>query len=401
MNERALHIRNGRIPQEFATVDTAGTVEAGFVGSDVVVRDGLIASVAPNLAHDDAMVLDASDCFVLPGLVDVHVHGAVGVDTMDADVEGLYAMARFFGQHGVTGFLATTMTAPHADIVEAVRAVAKCDPLPASGARILGVHLEGPFISPAYPGAQSPASIREPNMAEFVELADAGPVRMITLAPETPGAHELIREAVARQISSVAGHTNATYEEFEAGVAAGITQATHTYNAMSPLHHRRPGTLGAVLTDDRVYAQLIADNIHVHPAAMDILKRCKSVERTVLITDGMRATGMQEGVYDLGGHQVTVRDGSCRLADGTLAGSILTLETSLANFMRATGLSIGEAWVAASRTPATSIGVADRLGSIVPGYWADLTILDRDLSVVATLVNGKVVYLRDASRMGQ
>ena len=223
---------------------------------------------------------------------------------------------------------------------------------------------------------------------------------MITLAPEQPGAHELIRIAVKQGVTVVAGHTNATYEEFEAGVDAGVSQATHTYNAMSPLHHRRPGALGAVLSDDRVFAQLIADNIHVHPAAMSILARCKPIERTVLITDAIRAAGMAPGKFDLGGQSVIVKNGSCRLADGTLAGSILTLEIGLSNFVRAAGLSIAEAWPAASRTPAASIGIDGQYGSICAGYGGDLTVLDADLDVVATVVNGMVVYLRDDARLG-
>ena len=239
---------------------------------------------------------------MLPGFIDVHVHGAMGHDVMDARcARSATAMAAFYARHGVTGFLATTMTAPHDDTVAAVRAVTEAGPLTPGGARILGVHLEGSFISPAYPGAQKAEDIRPPDPHEFDELVDAGPVRMITLAPEVPGAQDLVRQAVNRNVTVVAGHTNATYEELEAAVEMGLTQATHTYNAMSPLHHRRPGTLGAVLSDDRIYAQLIADNIHVHPAAMRILARCKPIERTVLITDAMRAAGMQPGQYDLGG----------------------------------------------------------------------------------------------------
>ncbi len=222
---------------------------------------------------------------------------------------------------------------------------------------------------------------------------------MITLAPEQPGAHDLIRDAVRRGVTVVAGHTDATYDEFEAAVDAGVTQATHTFNAMSGLHHRRPGALGATLSDDRVYAQLIADNIHVHPAAMRILARCKPIERTVLITDAMRAAGMAPGEYDLGGQTVTVADGACRLADDTLAGSVLTLETGLANFMAAAGLTPAEAWPASSASPAASIGLDREYGSIAAGYHGDMTLLDADGAVVATVVAGQVVYLRDVQRL--
>ena len=222
---------------------------------------------------------------------------------------------------------------------------------------------------------------------------------MITLAPEEPGADQLIAEALQHKVNVVLGHTNATYEECEAAIAAGVSQATHTYNAMSPLHQRRPGTLGAVLSNDTIYAQLIADNFHVHPAAMKILARCKGVQRTILITDTMRATAMPNGEYDLGGQMVMMQDGFCRLPDGTLAGSTLTFERGLVNFMQATGLSLAEAWPASSRTAAQALGVAHEFGSLAPGYHADLVLLDEHCQVVATVVAGRVVYLRDPERL--
>ena len=337
---------------------------------------------------------------MLPGLIDVHVHGAMGADTMDADTGGLARMARFFAHHGVTAFLATTMTADHASTLAAVQSVAAVGPQPhVNGATCLGVHLEGPYISPHYPGAQLSDAIRPADLDEFAELVAAGPVRMITLAPEQPGGLDLVREAVRRGIVAVAGHTAATYEQCEAGIAAGITQATHTYNAMTGLHHRRPGTLGSVLTNDAVYAQLIADTIHVHPAAMRVLARCKGVARTVLITDAMRAAGLPPGRYALGGQPVTVTDGECRLADGTLAGSVLTLEKGLANFLAAAGIDLATGWPASSASPAASLGLLDERGQLTPGSHADLVLLDSALTVVATVVGGRVVYLRDVERL--
>jgi len=228
---------------------------------------------------------------------------------------------------------------------------------------------------------------------------------MITLAPEMPGAAELIARARARGIVVVAGHTAASYAECEAGIAAGVTQATHTYNAMTGLHHREPGTLGSVLSNDSVFAQLIADNVHVHPAAMKILARCKGAARTILITDAMRAVGLPPGSYDLGGQAVTVtagtgnRPGECRLADGTLAGSVLTLERGLANFVAASGMTLAEAWPTTSLSAATSLGLEGSCGKLEEAYLADLTLLDDAGEVVATVVQGRVVYLRDAERL--
>jgi N-acetylglucosamine-6-phosphate deacetylase len=318
---------------------------------------------------------------------------------MDASPSALATLAEFLASHGVTTFLPTTMTAPHSNTLLAVRAVAQFNRTRQAGARAIGVHLEGPYISPQFPGAQPASFIRPPNPTELAELLAAGPVRMITLAPEAPGAPVLIHQARAQNVVVVMGHTNATYADCLAAVERGVSQATHTYNAMRGLHHREPGALGAVLNHDAIDAQLIADNIHVHPAAMHILARCKGVERTLLISDAIRATGLAPGVYDLGGQTVTVRDGECRLADGTLAGSLLTLERALANFITATGLPLAAAWPAASRTPARTLGLAHEIGSLAPGYRADLVLLDANLAVVATIIHGEIAYLREPERL--
>lgn len=393
-------IRRGWLPTAFVPKGQPAP-RPGFTQGDLRIDGAQISHVGAAVADNAAATLDATGCYVLPGFIDLHVHGGDGYDTMDATAEGLTAMAAFFARHGVTAFLATTMTAPHADILRAVAAVGQWGEQVTSGARMLGVHVEGPYISLTFPGAQPAAYIRPPSLLEFAELMAAGPIRMMTLAPEVKGAAELIAAARQQAVVAVWGHTDATYEVCVQAAALGMTQATHTYNAMSGLHHRKPGVLGATLTIDSIYAQLIADNIHVHPAAMNVLARCKGVERTVLITDAMRAAGLPEGDYDLGGQPVTVKDGSCRLADGTLAGSILTMERALANFMAATGLSLADAWPATSRTPAQSLGLEQHYGSLQPGYQADVVLLDPALQVVATVVAGRVVYLRDAERLGQ
>lgn len=394
------NIRRGWLPAEFSPQGQPSPTTPGFAQGDLHIDGTQISGVSVSSVEGATATLDATGCYVLPGFIDLHVHGGDGHDTMDATAAGLTAMAAFFARHGVTAFLATTMTAPHADILRAVAAVEQWGEQITSGARILGVHVEGPYISPKFPGAQPAAYIRPPSLPEFAELMAAGPVRMMTLAPEVTGAVELIAAARQQDVIAVWGHTDATYEVCVQAASLGMTQATHTYNAMSGLHHRKPGVLGATLTIDSIYAQLIADNIHVHPAAMNVLARCKGVEHTVLITDAMRAAGLPEGEYDLGGQPVTVKDGSCRLADGTLAGSILTMERALANFMAATGLSLAAAWPATSRTPAQSLGLDQHCGSLQPGYQADVVLLDSELQVVATVVGGRIVYLRDAARLG-
>jgi N-acetylglucosamine-6-phosphate deacetylase len=396
-----LWVREGRLPVPFGpTISAPHTQEAGagFVVADLLAKGGRVMAITPQ-ADKAGLTLDAQGCYVLPGFVDVHIHGAAGADVMDADPAGLATLARFLATCGVTAFLATTMTAPHDVTVAAVKAVAAYCSQPQEGAHLVGVHLEGPYISPRYPGAQPAAAIRPPNLAELAELVAAGPVRMITLAPEVHGGEALIRAARRHNLTVVLGHTDATYEECLAAVELGVSQATHTYNAMSGLHHRQPGALGATLSHDNLYAQLIADNIHVHPAGIKILARCKGSDRTVLITDAMRAAGMGPGHYDLAGQLVTVADGACRLADGTLAGSILTMDGALRNFITASGWPLAQAWPASSRTPACSIGLGHEIGSLAPGHRADLVVLDQHLTVVATVVGGVVVHLREPERM--
>lgn len=411
-------IQNGSIPARFfATRRT----QAGFTPAAVTLAGARILAVdqavTPTRAGATAH-LDATGCTVLPGFIDLHIHGMAGHDVMDASPMALAAMARALPAYGVSAFLPTTMTAPHAATLAAVRNVAAwIEPTaaraadagpesatgPTAGARILGVHLEGPYISPDFPGAQLTGAIRRPDLGELRAYLDAGPVRLLTLAPELPGAAELVAEANARGVQVALGHSGAGYEEAIQAFDQGVTQITHTYNGMAGFHHRTPGALGAGLTDDRVYAQLIADNVHVHPAAIQVLARCKGPEKTLLISDAIAAAGMEPGSYTLGGvlggQAVTVFNGECRLHSGALAGSVLTLDAALRNFMAATRLPLGEAWVSTSLIPARALGLDDRYGVIAPDFAADLVVLDADCRVVATLVGGQVAYLRDPARL--
>ncbi len=371
-----------------------------FVSGTILCREEWIQEVRiqdPGTTElaGEVPTLDATGCVVLPGFVDVHIHGSAGVDVMDASRAGLARLSRFLARHGVTGFLPTTITAPQEALLAAVEAVAGFMEADPPGARALGVHLEGPYISPRYPGAQPVEHIRRPDPRELAALAAAGPVRLITLAPEVPGAHGLMAQAQEAGIGVVIGHTAATYEEAQDAIRRGASQATHTFNAMTGLHHRRPGVVGAVLHNDAIYAQLIPDTIHVHPAAMDILARCKGPERTLLITDAIRAAGMPPGTYELGGQEVVVSpEGTCRLPDGTLAGSIVTMDQGLRHFLAATGWPLERAWPVTSRTPAQALGMDHVMGCIAPGYRADLVLLDAHLEVVATVVGGRVVFDR-------
>ena len=292
-------------------------------------------------------------------------------------------MAMFFARHGVTSFLATTITAPRTATLAAIRAAASYQDAPQRGARVIGLHLEGPYINRAAKGAQPEQFCHAPDVAELDEFLAAGPVRLISLAPELPGAEACVRAAVSRGIHVAVGHTQATYEQVEEAAAWGVDHAAHTFNAMTGLHHRQPGAAGAILTDDRLVAELIADGIHLHPAVIALAVRAKTPARVALISDAMRATGLPEGTYDLGGQDVIVRAGSCWLIDtaggasGTLAGSTLTLDAALHNTMLATGLPLAAALPMVTTTPAASIGMAGQIGTLAPGYLADIVLLDQ------------------------
>lgn len=357
----------------------------------VLIEDGVIRAIAAHLdAPADATVIDARAHIVLPGFIDIHVHGAMDADTMDATPEALQTMARFFATHGVTGFLPTTMTAPREHIEAAIENVkqAMTGPPAPGAARILGAHVEGPFVNPKQCGAQPIEFMRPADPREYRPWLERGVVRLITVAPEVDGAMHLIEDAQRLGVAVAVGHTDATYAQAQAAFAAGANQATHTFNAMRGLHHREPGTLGAVMANDAVYAQLICDNVHVHPAAMTVLYKCKGADRLVVITDAMEATGLGDGEFTLGAQRVFVREGIARLAGGALAGSTLTMDAALRNILAATGCSLAEASRMCSATPARAVGLDDRKGRIAPGYDADIVVLDAALRVVKTIVGG-------------
>jgi N-acetylglucosamine-6-phosphate deacetylase len=339
-----------------------------------------------------ADVLDAGGLVVLPGFVDLHAHGAVGADVMDADPDGLRRMARFYARHGVTAWLPTTMTASARDLERALEAVAEVIGPVERGATVLGAHLEGPYLSKARRGAQDPAQIRVARREEATRLLDSGVVRLLAVAPEVEGNRWLLAEAAARGVTVSAGHTDATYDQALQAVAEGVRHVTHAFNAMRPLGHREPGMLGAALTVGELACELVADNIHVHPAAMRLLHAAKGADGVMLVTDAVRATGLPDGSYQVGDQPAIHMDGAIRLADGTLAGSVLTMDRALHNLQAATGRPLAELWPATSRNAARAIGVDDAKGSLEPGKDADLVLLDPELRVVATVAEGALVH---------
>lgn len=342
--------------------------------------------------------IDARGLHLLPGFVDLHVHGAVGYEVMDCSADGLQAMARFYAQHGVTSFLPTTWTASPEATRAAVELVAAAVGRVPGGATILGAYLEGPYLNADMCGAQDPRHIRRAERAEALALLDLGVIRVLALAPEFPENRWLIAECVRRGVTVTLAHTAATYTEVVEAVALGARQATHTYNRMRPLGHREPGTVGAVLTLPHVRCELIADTIHVHPAAMQLLVDVKGPERVVLVTDAIRGAGLAEGEYHIDDRAVLVRDGAVRLPDGTLAGSILTMDTALRNITKATGRSLAACWRMTSLNALRNIGMSAAKGSLEVGKDADLVLLDNDLAVQMTVAEGAIVYERASAR---
>lgn len=329
-----------------------------------------------------------------PGFIDIHIHGALGRDVMEGTDEAVEAISRFLAAHGTTSFLATTLTASPIATLKAVEALGGFVDRPLPGARMLGLHLEGPFINPEKRGAHPAKHIRRPSTLIFDQLlARSGHrVKLITLAPEVEGGLELIRFARSKEVIVSLGHSNATLQEAQAAFGLGAGNATHLFNAMRGFSHREPGTVGAVLTAPQIWAELIADGVHVSPAAIELCLRCKGAERILLISDAVCATGMPEGQYRLADTEITLSEGTCRTPDGTLAGSILTQDQALRNMVGWTRLPVQSVLGMLTRNPARSLGIADSKGTLAAGKDADMVLLDRNLRVHTTIVQGEVSH---------
>lgn len=337
--------------------------------------------------------IDIGYGWVLPGFIDIHVHGGAGVDFMNATPEAFATITAFHARHGTTSMLATTVTAPKGAI-EAVLLTAERYH-EQNGARVLGVHVEGPFISPRWPGAQNPAYIVPPNalwMREWLERFP-GVVKLVTLAPETEGALPLIEYLASSGVVCAAGHTDASYEQLIAAREHGLKHAVHLFNAMKGLHHRDPGAVGAVLTEPDISAEIIADGLHVHPAVIGMLARAKANGKLILITDAISAAGLDDGTFSLGGLDVEVQGGAARVKDGgQLAGSTLTMADAFRYMVRKVGLSIPDTSRLASENPAKLLGIDSWTGSVEEGKTADLVLLSRELQLISVWRNGFSIY---------
>jgi len=363
----------------------------------MVVEDGRIASISSRATKDapgDARVLNFPGATLAPAFFDAHIHGAKGHDVMEASIEALGTMGKFLAAHGTGSFLATTVTAPLDATLRSLSGLAKllAQPPVEGQAWPIGIHLEGPFLSHTRRGVQPPEYLLVPDIATFDRLFDAaeGCIRLMTLAPELPGAVELAAYAISRGVRISMGHSDATAAETRAVIAAGAISATHTFNAMRPLDHREPGILGTVLTCDALYAEMICDGIHTAPEMVKLWWRAKGPERAILVTDAMSATGMPDGEYQLGGFAVQVANGRA-MARGVLAGSVLTLDRALANFMEFTGAPLEQALRLLTVNPAAMTGLGDQAGSIAVGMPASLVAVDEAGKLVGSLVNGEPV----------
>ncbi len=367
-------------------------------GAVVISDEGQIEYVGPmeDAPRVDGLHLDMRGRIIVPGFINIHVHGGNGItfgfsDKIAAD---LAAYSEWVTNAGVTGFLCSIAAPTAKELVELVSAFADVLDAGVPGAEALGLHLEGPFLSTEKKGAFNPAWLRKPDMKEAKAVLEAGRgwIRQMTLAPELPGAQEIA--ALFREAGVVValGHTNADYETASAALRGNFTNVTHTFNAQRGFHHREPGVFGAVMSSDDVTAELIADTVHVHPGAMQVLLRSLGTDRVVLITDAMAGAGLPDGTYNLVGHTVTVKNGQARLADGTLAGSTARMNQCVRNINQKVGVPLLEAVKMASLNPARAMGFADRLGSIAVGKDASLTVIDEDVNVYLTMVKGKIVY---------
>lgn len=345
-----------------------------------------------NVNEGSYNIIDAKGSYVSPGFIDLHIHGSGGRDAMDGELEDLKVISQSIAQNGVTGFLPTTMTMSKEKIYKALDNIKEGMKLDLGGAKVLGAHMEGPFINPKYKGAQKEDYIIEPDYNFINGYEDV--IKIITLAPEKDNNSQFIKSVKENtNIVLSIGHSDATYEEAMESIEKGVSHATHLFNAMSPLNHRKPGVIGAVFNSN-INCELIADKIHVHPGVFQTVVNIKGVDKVILITDSMRAGCMKDGVSELGGQKVIVKDNSARLEDGTLAGSILTLNKAVKNMVENTNLNIYQAISMVSLNSAKDIGISDRKGSIEKGKDADIVIFDEEYNVSHTIVEGKTVFTK-------
>jgi N-acetylglucosamine-6-phosphate deacetylase len=383
-------------------VDASTDLAAG----DVVVSDGALVAVAESMPDDstddeaDVATIHVDDMIITPGFLDVHTHGGGGFNLHTDDPAEIAAFAEWAPSTGMTSFLVAVVGVPDALPEPQIRAaVAACEQ-GIAGAEPVGVYLEGPYINVARRGAHMASWLRQPDLDEVNHLLEltAGHLRLITIAPELPGAAPVIRRLVEKGVTVSIGHSDATYEQTLEAISMGVTHMTHCCNAMRPLYHRDPGPLGAAALTPQLMGELIADGVHVHPAMAAIVGKIFGPERLVVITDAQPGAGKEGATFEFAGQPLHVERGAARLADGAIAGSVLTMDEALRNALRMIGATLPEAVGMLTRNPARSIHLDDRKGWLRPGYDADLLLFSSDLTLQATFCRGQVAYATDAWR---
>ena len=369
----------------------------GFIsGHTLVITDGIISGIHPTAAVKAGpkdQRIEARGCYALPGFIDLHIHGGNGFDVMDASEEALQGMCDFLVRQGVTGFLATTMSASAEQITAALATVEIFAARPHTPC--LGAHLEGPYLNRDYRGAQPAMYLRRPRRGEYLPWLETGQVKLITIAAELEGGEQLIRDANAHQITVSLGHSGASYEQAQAAFAIGLRQITHTFNGMAGIHHRRPGSFVAAIENPHITFQVIPDGAHLHPAIVRMIIRLAGKERVLVITDAMRAAGLSDGRYAMGDVAVIVKNGEARTQQGGLAGSTLRMPQALRNMMRFCDLTLAETVPMLTSVPARSIGMYPQKGSLAIGADADVVLWDETRGAQATLIGGKLVYQKE------
>lgn len=376
-------IENGRIYTETETID------CGYI----IIKSGKIAGLGIGTYEGDLQTIDAQGHHILPGFIDIHMHGGYGEDAMDASMTGLKHLSESLLSEGTTSYLATTMTQSDENITKALKNIAtyQTQQDTKNTAEIVGIHLEGPFISEHKVGAQNPGYVQRPSVEKlkyFQNIAN-NHIKVVTFAPEVDGAKETLATFKDQIIFSI-GHTVATFDESNEAVENGAKHVTHLYNAGTPFEHREPGLFGAAWVNEKLNTEVIVDGIHSHPAAVNIAYKQKGNEHFYLITDAMRAKGMPDGEYDLGGQNVIVRGSEARLASGALAGSILKMNTGLHNLIKITGDTLDNLWRVTSLNQAIALNIDDKKGSLKTGKDADIVIVNDDIEVQTTIKNGEI-----------
>ena len=366
--------------------------EEGIKKTNLIIKDDIILSIGDKII--DGMIELDEDKILVPGFIDQHIHGVLGVDTIDGNIENISIMAHNLPQEGITAFLPTTTTQSVEVIDKALNSVKKyIDKNDETGSIVLGVHLEGPFISKKYVGAQNENYILKPSIQTFkhFEQISQNIIKLVSLQVEDE-ANELIEYLKSKNIIISIGHSNAKFEDIQKAIKKGVTCVTHTYNAMSPIHHREIGTAGSAMLFDELYSELICDGIHVCKEAVKLLFKNKPKDKLILISDALRTKNMPDGTYQELDQTIILKNKNVRLEDGTLAGSVLKLNEAVKNLMDYTNTDLSTAIKCVTENPSKNLGIFDKMGSIKENKLANFTIIDKELNVYQTIINGKIIY---------